>query len=143
MASGLVRQLVFSQWRYWPGWHHSHLPHDDVVLDEDEVAFLEALARGELAARLGDDADVLVAHDGGLVVRRVLVELDVGAADAADLHLHQRAVGRDVRHRVFADLGLARAGPDGRQHFLCHVSSLRYVVAGLVRPSTSMPRIRL
>ena len=62
-----------------------------VVLDEHQVAFLEALALGELAAGLGDDADVLVAHDGGLVVRRMLVELDVGAADAADLHLHQRA----------------------------------------------------
>ena len=91
MASGLVRQLVFSQWRYWPAWHHSHLPHDDVVLDEDEIAFLEALALGELAAGLGDIADVLVAHDGGLVVRRMLVELDVGAADAGDLHLHQGA----------------------------------------------------
>ena len=37
-------------------------------------------------------ADVLVAHDGGLVVRRMRVELDVGAADAGDFHLHQRAV---------------------------------------------------
>ena len=91
-----------------------------IVLDEDQIAFLEALALGELAAGLGDVADVLVAHDGGLVVRRMLVELDVGAADAADLHLHQRRVGRDVRHRVFADFGLARSGPDGRQHFLCH-----------------------
>jgi hypothetical protein len=36
-----------------------------VVLDEDEVAFLETLAPGELAARLGDIADVLVAHDHG------------------------------------------------------------------------------
>ena len=62
-----------------------------IVLDEDQIAFLEALALGELAAGLGDVADILVAHDGGLVVRRVLVELDVGAADAADLHLHQRA----------------------------------------------------
>ena len=44
-------------------------------------------------------ADVLVAHDGGLVVRRMRVELDVGAADAGDLHLHQRAVRRDIRHR--------------------------------------------
>ena len=99
-----------------------------VVLDEDEIAFLEALAPGELAAGLGDVADVLVAHDGGLVVRRVLVELDVGAADAADLHLHQRGVRRDVRHRIFADLGLARSGPHRRQHFLCHCSYLRFIM---------------
>jgi hypothetical protein len=78
------------------------------VLDEDQVAFLEALALGELAAGLGDIADVLVAHDGGLVARRVLVELDVGAADAADFHFHQRRIRRNVRHRIFADFGLAR-----------------------------------
>src|SRR3954468_4052101 len=60
-----------------------------VVLDEDEIALLEALARRELAAGFGDIANVLVAHDGGLAVRRVLVELDVGAANAADLHFHQ------------------------------------------------------
>ena len=35
----------------------------------------------------------------GAFDRRRLVELDVGAADAGDLHLHQRAVGRDLRHR--------------------------------------------
>jgi hypothetical protein len=84
---------------------------------------LEALALGELAAGFGDVANVLVAHDGGLVVWRVLVELDVGTADAADLHLHQRGVGRDVRHRIFADFGLARGGSDGRQHFFCHCIS--------------------
>ena len=61
------------------------------MLDEDEIAFLEALALGEFAAGLGDSADVLVTHDGGFVVRRVLIELDVGAADAGDLHLHQGA----------------------------------------------------
>ena len=104
----------------------------DIVLDEHEVAFLEALALGELAAGLGDVADVLVAHDGGLVVRRVLVELDVGAADAGDLHLHQRGVRRHVRHRIFADLGLARAGSHGRQHFFCHVLVLSVVMPGLV-----------
>src|SRR5580704_4582948 len=54
-----------------------------VVLDENQIAFLEALALGELAAGLGDVADILVAHDGGLVARRMLVELDVGAANAA------------------------------------------------------------
>jgi hypothetical protein len=61
-----------------------------------------------------------VAHDGGLVGRRLLVELDVGAANAGDFHLHQGCVGRNLRHRIFADFGLARAYPDGRQHFLSH-----------------------
>src|SRR6266704_1323737 len=42
----------------------------DVVLDEHEVAFHEAFAPGELATRLGDGADVLVAHDHGRVGRR-------------------------------------------------------------------------
>ncbi len=96
----------------------------DVVLDEDEVAFLESLAPGEFAARLGDGADILMPHDRGRVARRVLVELDVGAADAADLHLHQRGVLRDVRHGIFADFGLARSGPHRRQHLFCHRKSL-------------------
>ena len=46
-----------------------------------------------------------------------LVELDVGAADAGDLHLHQRGVLGDLRHGIFADLGPARPGPHRRQHF--------------------------
>ena len=85
----------------------------DIVLDEDEIAFLEALAAGELAAGLGDGADVLVAHDHRRRRRRMLVELDVGAADAGDLDLHQRGILRNVRHRIFADLGRARRHPDG------------------------------
>jgi len=87
------------------------------VLDEHEVAFLEALAAGELAARPGDGADVLVAHDHGSVRRRRLVQLDVGSADPGDLHLHQGAVLRDVRHGKIADLGPARAYSHGRQYF--------------------------
>ena len=35
----------------------------DIMLDEDEIAFLEALALREFAARLGDRADILVPHD--------------------------------------------------------------------------------
>ena len=111
-----------------------------VVLDEDEVALLEALAVGELAAGLGDKADVLVAHDGGLVVRRMRVELDVGAADAGDLHLQQRAVRRNVRHRVFADFGLARCDADRRQHFFSHWCPLVTDDALLIRLA---PEVRI
>ena len=35
------------------------------MLNESQIAFLEALALGELAAGLGIIADVLMAHDGG------------------------------------------------------------------------------
>jgi hypothetical protein len=64
------------------------------VLDEDQIAFLEALAAGEFLAALGDVADVLVAHDHGAFDRRVEIELHVGAADAADFDLHQGCVIR-------------------------------------------------
>src|SRR5262249_56618411 len=92
----------------------------DVVLHEHQVALLETLAPGELAPRLGDDADVLVAHDHRALGRRGLVELDISAADAGDLHLHQSGVVGHIRHRVFADLSLARAHPDHRQHAVHH-----------------------
>src|SRR3954452_12620351 len=58
-----------------------------VVLDEDEVAFLESLSLDEFRPGLGDDADVLVAHDDGRRRRRRLIQLDVRAADAGGLHL--------------------------------------------------------
>jgi hypothetical protein len=92
----------------------------DIVFHEHQVALLEALASGELAARLGDRADVLVAHDHRALGRRRLVQLDVGSADPGDLHLHQGRVFRDVRHRIFADLGLARAYSHGRKDFFHH-----------------------
>src|SRR5262249_61198597 len=94
----------------------------DVVLDEHEVALAESLAPGELAAGLGDHADVLVAHDDRRVGRRLLVELDVGAADAGHLHLHEGAVGRDVRHGKLAQLRPARTGTHRRQNLLCHLN---------------------
>src|SRR4051812_5276049 len=90
----------------------------DVVLDEDDIAFLESLALGELPAGLGNDANVLVAHDDGRRSRRRLVKLDVGAANTGHLHLHERAVRRNFRHRIFADLGLAGAGPYRSEYFL-------------------------
>ena len=88
-----------------------------IVLNEHQVALLEALAPRELAPGLGDIADVLVPHDGGLVVRRMRVKFDIGAADASDLHLQQRAVGGNLRHRVLADFGLAGADSHGGKNF--------------------------
>ena len=95
------------------------------MFDEDEVAFLETLAAGEFAAGLGDDADILVAHDHRGIGRRMLVELDIGAADAADFHLHQRAVLRDVGHRIFPNLGLARTHANGCKDFFDHCDNLQ------------------
>src|SRR5712671_7018695 len=83
----------------------------DVVLDEHQVAFLEALAARELAPRLGDDADVLVAHDHRGAGGRGLVQLDVGAADAGHLHLHEGAVLGNIRHGEFPDLRLGGTYP--------------------------------
>jgi len=90
------------------------------VLDKNEVAFLEALAPREFAADFGDGADILMAHDDGGARRRMLVELDVGTANAADFHHQQRGVLGNVRHRIFADFGLARPGSHRRQYFFGH-----------------------
>jgi hypothetical protein len=79
-----------------------------VVLNEHEVAFLEALAPGELTARLRDDADVFVPHNYRGIRWRMFVELDVGPTDAGDLHFHERSVRRNIGHRIFAKFGLAR-----------------------------------
>src|SRR5712691_6567325 len=78
-----------------------------IMFDEDEIAFLEALAAGEFTAGFGDGADIFMAHDHGRSRRWMLVELDVGAADATDFHFHQCGVLRDVRHRKFAQFGPA------------------------------------
>src|SRR3954454_23297717 len=67
-----------------------------VVLDEDEVAFLEALPPNEFRAGLCNHADVFVTHDHGRRRWRRLVELHVGAANSGDLHLHERAVRRNL-----------------------------------------------
>src|SRR5439155_8621465 len=91
------------------------------------VAFLEALAARELAPRLRDVADVLVAHDDRRLRGRGLVELHVGAADAADLDLEQRRVLRDVGHGVFADLRGRRSGPHSGQYFFQRGSLIQWI----------------
>src|SRR5262249_7541649 len=107
-----------------------------IVLDEDEIAFLESLAAGEFAAGLGDSADIFVPHDHRGVRRRMLVELDVGAADAADFHFHQRGVLRNVRHGKFAQFGPAGADPHRRYYLLRHGRFLS-PQGRTFRPSTS------
>src|SRR5579875_2562747 len=62
----------------------------EVVLEEDQVAFLDAFALDELLPGLRNHADVLVTHDDR--VRNVLlIVLDVAPADPGDLDLHQAA----------------------------------------------------
>ena len=78
---------------------------------------MKPLAAREFASRFGDGTDVLVAHDGGFVVGRMRVEFDIGAADAGNFHLQQRAVGGDIRHGIFADFGFARADSHGCYYF--------------------------
>ena len=94
-----------------------------VVLDEHEIAFLDLLAFLELLAGLGNVADVLVPHDDRFGDRRLCVELDVGAADAGDLHLQQRRVGRDVRHRVLAKIRVVRAQANCCDNGFSHAST--------------------
>src|SRR5579875_2712619 len=61
----------------------------EVVLEEDQVAFLDAFALDELLPGLRNHADVLVTHDDR--VRNVLlIVLDVAPADPGDLHRGER-----------------------------------------------------
>ena len=87
-----------------------------VVFQEHQVAFFEAFSCGEVTARLGDVANVFVAHDDGPAGERLLVHLHVGAANARHFHLQQCAVGGHLRHGEFAQLHLAGAGFDGGQN---------------------------
>src|SRR5262249_42081131 len=92
----------------------------DVMLDKDQIAFLEALAAGEFAPRFRDHSDFLVAHDHRLFGRRRFVKFTIVSADSGDLHLHQRGVPRDTRHRIFADLGLAWTHANRRHYAFRH-----------------------
>src|SRR5271169_4942287 len=92
----------------------------DIVLDKDEVALFESFASREFPAGLGDGADILVAHDHRRARRRVLVKLDVSAADATDLHLQKGRILGNIRHGIFPYLGGTRRGPHRRHYFFGH-----------------------
>ena len=79
------------------------------ALGSDATVLVTELESG--TPGFGDGADILVAHDHGRVRRRVLVKLDVGAANAADFHFHQRGVLRNIRHGKFTQLGPAGSDP--------------------------------
>src|SRR5258705_9466724 len=88
-----------------------------VVLEEDEVAFLEPFQPLEVAADLRKGADVLVAHDERRAAQRQLVLADVGAADARDFHLEEGGVRGDVGEGEFAQLGRRWTDLEGSQSF--------------------------
>src|SRR5207253_10918227 len=92
------------------------LPAHDVVLHENQVAFSETLASGELAARLGDVTDILVTHDHRGFGRWLLIHLDIRSTNTAHLHLQQSAILRDIRHGKLANLRLTRTHSYRRQH---------------------------
>src|SRR5262249_22303920 len=75
--------------------------------------------------------------------RRRLVKLDVGPANSRHFHLHQRGVVRNVRHREFAHLGLARACSHGRKdsfHHGDHLRSLSLLLASTPARSSAIYR---
>src|SRR5260370_25005333 len=62
----------------------------DVVLDEHPVAFPETLAPCELAAGLGDRADILLSHDPPPAPPRPPVDLPLGPPNARHFPLPHR-----------------------------------------------------
>src|SRR5580704_8762743 len=96
----------------------------DIVLDKDEIALLKSLPSREFTAGFGDGADILVTHDDGGARRRMLVEFDVGAADAAYFQLHDRGSLGNTRHRIVTDFGRARPRSHRRQYFFLHARCL-------------------
>ena len=74
-----------------------------VVFEEHQVAFFEALALEEFLPGLPDAADVFVAHDD--VLERGLIVLDVAAANAGNFNLEDRRLVVDLRHLKLAKLG--------------------------------------
>jgi len=101
----------------------------EIVFEQYAVAFLDALALLELAARLGDDADVLVTHDH--VFDLLGVVLDVAAADARDFDLDEGRFRVDVGHIEFTVNGFVRAHLHGRRDFLHHCHFLQLCLWGL------------
>jgi hypothetical protein len=72
--------------------------------------------RGEGGADAGEVADVLVPHDDRRAAQRQRVLMHVGSADAGDLDLQQRRVGRDLGQRYFPKLRCCRPDLERGQH---------------------------
>src|SRR5262249_20820789 len=97
----------------------------DVHLGGDEVAFLDC---GDFLADGGDVSRELVAGNkrrldasGGPLVP--IVDMQIGAADARDLHLHENIPRPETRDFDFADLGAGLGlRLDYRHHGLLHRS---------------------
>src|SRR5579863_9047157 len=88
----------------------------DVVLHENQIAFLEAFAPGELTTHFSDVTDIFVAHDHGSFGRRRCIHLHVSSTNPADFHPEQSAILRNFRHGEVADLRHARTDSYGCEY---------------------------
>src|ERR1700732_2615594 len=80
----------------------------DVMLHENQIAFLEAFAPGELAAYFSDVADIFVPHDHGSLGRWRCIHFHVSSANPTNFHPEQSAILRNFRHGKIANLRFAR-----------------------------------
>ena len=89
----------------------------DVMFEEHQVPFFDALVGGENAADFGEIAHVLVTHDERGATQRQAILADVGPTDAGDRHFQQRRVGRDLGQIHLAQLGARWPHFHRGQHF--------------------------
>jgi hypothetical protein len=85
---------------------------------ENAVSFFQRVAKkigGYPLSQFSNHPDVFVSHDGGKNRRLLMPGVDIGAADAAHLHLHQNGARLYRKNREFLDLeGLLRPNEDRR-----------------------------
>jgi hypothetical protein len=96
-----------------------------VVLQEDEVAFLQAFVRRERLSHPGETTDVLVPHHQRAIAQRQSVLRHVGPAHARHFHFHQGGIVGKRRQIQLAQLCGRGADLHGGQQFFrqSHTSS--------------------
>src|ERR1700680_5044023 len=107
----------------------------DVVLHENQIAFLEAFAPGELAAHFSDVTDIFVPHDHGGLGGRMCIPFDVRSTNPTSYHPKQSAILRNFRHGKIAKLRHARTGPYGCEYFFQRCFLRRGYFAALAEPA--------